>query len=175
MALAVASVHLRDRSVMPRAIRIVERHPLVPWTAAAACFAALVWILPDINRDPGGAVGTVLESLAYAGVGLFLLLPAVFGEHAGGLPRRLLAWGPIAWLGLISYGIYLYHYPLVFFFALHFSRTEVLALGLVSTILVAAASWYFLERPILAANRRREREAERQPSTVQAPVAAETV
>jgi peptidoglycan/LPS O-acetylase OafA/YrhL len=37
------------------------------------------------------------------------MLPAVFGEGAGGLPRRILANRTLTWVGVISYGIFLWH------------------------------------------------------------------
>ena len=40
---------------------------------------------------------------------LFLLLPGVFGEQSRGGVRRFLRWRPIAYTGLVSYGVYLWH------------------------------------------------------------------
>ena len=40
---------------------------------------------------------------------VLLLLPAVFGTERRGAVRSLLRFAPVAWLGLVSYGIYLWH------------------------------------------------------------------
>ena len=45
----------------------------------------------------------------YGATAFFLLLPAVFGPQDRGLVRRFLRWQPMVYLGLISYGIYLWH------------------------------------------------------------------
>ena len=45
----------------------------------------------------------------YGAFAFFLLLPAVFGPVRSGWVRRLLATPVLAFLGLISYGIYLWH------------------------------------------------------------------
>ena len=37
-----------------------------------------------------------------------ILVPAVW-DAPRALPQRVLAWGPLAFLGLISYGVYLWH------------------------------------------------------------------
>jgi peptidoglycan/LPS O-acetylase OafA/YrhL len=42
-----------------------------------------------------------------------LLLPAVFGEAEGGWPRRILGHRFLTFMGLISYGIFLWHRPLL--------------------------------------------------------------
>jgi peptidoglycan/LPS O-acetylase OafA/YrhL len=153
MALAVASVHLEGRASTPKLVGLIERQPLLPWAIAIAGFAALATFVPELPfTGPGGAV---LETAMYAFVSFFLLLPAVFGEHAGGLPRRLLAVPVISWVGLISYGVYLYHYTLTYEFAKHFSRTGTLIASLLGSIAVAAASWYLIERPILRWDRGR--------------------
>ena len=58
----------------------------------------------------------------------------------------------VAWLGLISYGIFLWHYV----FAIEFGSpgeglgwTPLLLVTLAGTIPIAAASYYLLERPVL--------------------------
>jgi hypothetical protein len=40
---------------------------------------------------------------------VLLVMPAVLGERGGGGPRRVMAWRPLAWLCLISCGIYLWY------------------------------------------------------------------
>lgn len=68
-------------------------------------------------------------------------------------PPRLLRWKPLVWIGLISYGVYLWHVPVEYFLdplplAARAPASAGLAIGL------AAASYYLLERRFLAANRR---------------------
>ena len=45
----------------------------------------------------------------YGALAALLVLPAVFGERAEWVPRRVLAAAPTAWLGLVSYGLFLWH------------------------------------------------------------------
>lgn len=65
---------------------------------------------------------------------------------------RALSWGPLAGLGRISYGVYLYHWPI--FLWLTPERTglptvPLLALRLVITVTLAIASFIWIEQPIL--------------------------
>jgi peptidoglycan/LPS O-acetylase OafA/YrhL len=81
----------------------------------------------------------------------------------GGWAGRVLSAGPIVYLGRISYGVYLYH---LFVAAGCDKATEMLGYqplpdGPVRfivffsvTIVVAAASWQWLERPALSLRRR---------------------
>ena len=90
------------------------------WLGAGASLLGLALLL-----HPGGllAIAQALETEQSAAKTLaaialtatlsgLLALPAVFGTGEGGIPRRVLAAAPLAWLGLISYGIYLWHLPL---------------------------------------------------------------
>jgi hypothetical protein len=64
---------------------------------------------------------------------------------------RLLAVRPLVWLGAISYGVYLWHWPI--FLLLNGDRTGLSGLPLfvvrcVVTLLLATVSWWLIEQPI---------------------------
>ena len=67
----------------------------------------------------------------------------------------LLSLRPLQFTGLISYSLYLFHWPAIVFFRLFHepSRTEKLLLVLVSVIL-ATISWRFIEKPFRRTSRR---------------------
>jgi peptidoglycan/LPS O-acetylase OafA/YrhL len=67
------------------------------------------------------------------------------------LVNRMLSWPPLVFIGLISYSLYLWHQPLLAF--VYYYRIVPLTPGaatvpLAATLLVAAASWRFIERPV---------------------------
>jgi hypothetical protein len=72
------------------------------------------------------------------------------------VPRGPIAWtlslSPLVWLGTISYGAYLWHYPV--FIYLDSERTGLSGLSLLatrfaSTFALAALSYYLVERPVM--------------------------
>jgi peptidoglycan/LPS O-acetylase OafA/YrhL len=71
---------------------------------------------------------------------------------AGGPLARVLSLSPLVWLGTISYGAYLWHYPIYVY--LDGARTgltglSLLAVRFASTLVLATASFYLVERPVM--------------------------
>jgi peptidoglycan/LPS O-acetylase OafA/YrhL len=81
-------------------------------------------------------------------------------DHANSLAGRGLSWGPLTYLGRISYGIYLYQF--LAFFAYYKLQTvlgkpawmnEPLAFAggcTLLTIAIASGSWFLFEKPLLS-------------------------
>src|ERR671921_358923 len=91
----------------------------------------------------------------YPGGILLLSVATVLALSALVHPASWLAvavgWRPLRWLGVRSYGIYLWHYPIIVLTAPGPQQRTSLALEvlqLVATIVVAALSWRFFEEPI---------------------------
>jgi peptidoglycan/LPS O-acetylase OafA/YrhL len=88
--------------------------------------------------------GIVLLSVATVMVLIALVHPASWLGVAVG-------WTPLRWLGVRSYGIYLWHYPIIVLTAPGPQQRASLSLEVlqvVATIAVAALSWQFFEEPI---------------------------
>src|SRR5215208_185494 len=88
--------------------------------------------------------GIVLLSVATVLVLTALVHPASWLGVAVG-------WKPLRWLGVRSYGIYLWHYPIIVLTAPGPQQRASLSLEVlqvVATIVVAALSWRFFEEPI---------------------------
>jgi peptidoglycan/LPS O-acetylase OafA/YrhL len=187
MSLAVASVRADER-VRPGLIRrFVIAHPGLCWLGALGCLAGATAVL-----HPGSLLNILLslheiQPLARtlggialtAGLATLLVAPAVFGEDAGGVPRRILAWRPLKLLGLISYGVYLYHLTVAEWLGersdpghfsasglgidahVHHATTAVLFVTtLAGSVALAALSYRLVELPLL---RRKEPGGRRPP------------
>jgi peptidoglycan/LPS O-acetylase OafA/YrhL len=92
-----------------------------------------------------------------------------------GLLGRALSWYPLRWIGMISYGLYLWHWPIY----LTITRTRtglegnaLLAARLATTFAFATASYYLVERPIRRGTFRIPRPAVLAPIAVAGLVAA---
>jgi peptidoglycan/LPS O-acetylase OafA/YrhL len=111
----------------------------------------------------------------YGATAFFLLLPAVFGPQDRGLVRRFLRWQPMVYLGLISYGIYLWHQAWIERAVSWTGRPVfqssfpiVLTAALTWTIFTATLSWFLVERPLL-----RVRDRARGPAPVETAARAQ--
>jgi len=87
--------------------------------------------------------GLVLLSVATAGVVAAAACP-------GGLVSRALGWRPLRWIGVRSYGIYLWHYPVILLTSPANSAENLprAAAQVAASIGIAALSWRFVEEPI---------------------------
>jgi len=65
--------------------------------------------------------------------------------------RFLLAFRPLAWIGLLSYSIYIWHLPLIFINTHHFQIKAIsnMPLFFLQLLLIAMVSFYGIERPVM--------------------------
>ena len=82
-----------------------------------------------------------------------LLINLVSGQT--GTFNKLMETRPLVWIGKISYGLYLWHYPVFKWIKYANAPWPVkLALALLGTFAVASVSFYLLERPLLRLKKR---------------------
>jgi peptidoglycan/LPS O-acetylase OafA/YrhL len=133
------------------------RHADLCFVAAVGCYlvVALTLHLPRLIIEVSGW-RAYTRNLLNGLVAFFVLVPAVFGSQDVSLFRRFLRWQPVVYLGIVSYGVYLWHndfleqtriwahYPI---FGGNFAM--LLTVTLAWSIVVASASYFWIEQPIL--------------------------
>jgi len=118
-------------------------NPRAPRLAAAGGAALLVLAVSQADAKVDSAL-TVWMAVAEAGSLLLVL---------GASQVRPLSWAPLVWLGKLSYGIYLWHYPIMLWLrGQGITGWSSMLIGTVSAVACAAASYYTVER--LARSRR---------------------
>jgi peptidoglycan/LPS O-acetylase OafA/YrhL len=166
MALAVLSVAAERDGRLPRPLAWLEQRAWPAWLLALVALLLVAFAAGLSPENPFFAKITATSALArhwlYAVVGLGIVLPAAFGPPRSGAIRRLLGHPVLIRLGLVSYGIYLWHFvPLL-------KLTEwwpwladggwsdfavLLAAGFVVAVAAASLSWRLVESPLLRLKR----------------------
>ena len=156
--------------------------PLRAWELLIGAIISQRYV-PDIR-------GALARNVASAGGALLILIPAIrfdestpfpglaaippclgaafiiaAGETGTSLVGRVLSWRPVVFIGLISYSLYLWHWPLLVFqrtnslldfppgWSLH--KTELATFAIM--IVIATLSWALIERPFRTGRFRPER------------------
>jgi peptidoglycan/LPS O-acetylase OafA/YrhL len=115
----------------------------------------VVWVLGGARALSGDSGFTLPNFMFYGGFLIFALAAAVLVSDVRQLDRgpvgRLLSLRPLRWVGRISYGLYLWHLPVIVELnsqRLGFSGVALAAVQVAVTFAVSALSFYLIERPI---------------------------
>jgi peptidoglycan/LPS O-acetylase OafA/YrhL len=160
MLLAVLSSHPWTDANAAR-IQRVGRDAWLWWGAALAALVAIPVILRlDPLAAPNATQAVGLNVLQMV-VGICVVVPVVLGSQDRGAIRRVLRSRPAVYLGLVSYGIYLWHWYVLRIVAdwldwpLYRGNWLVVAvIALPIVVFAASVSWFGLERPVLRAAHR---------------------
>jgi peptidoglycan/LPS O-acetylase OafA/YrhL len=135
----------------------MARHPGALLATAGLAFVALVVLVPagtDIGRRSGDRFA---QAIVQGLIAFLLCLPVLLPSATDHWWRRFLGLRPIAYVGVISYGLYLWHIPVLRFFRPWVASEELpLALlgwtgALAVSLALASASWHLVEKPVLDA------------------------
>ena len=118
------------------------------WLAETASLAGAGLIAACLITSSGGGSGVYPDLLLACGGAALIVLP----KHPPTLVSSLLALRPIRFIGEISYSLYLWHWPVLVFFAHYYLLDDSLswvamAAYLPGIAVLATLSWRFVERP----------------------------
>jgi peptidoglycan/LPS O-acetylase OafA/YrhL/lysophospholipase L1-like esterase len=131
-----------------RQLRAASRENVVRADVAGlAGIAVLAWAMGHFSgSDPAlYPAGLLLAALAAGGL--------VIAAASPGSVSRMLGWKPLRWMGVRSYGIYLWHWPVIALTAAVVGAGSTgIGIWLAETataVTLAAASWRWIEEPII--------------------------
>jgi peptidoglycan/LPS O-acetylase OafA/YrhL len=151
---ALSAAYGRREESLPGVLRILGTRPGWCWAGAIGLYLATVFLFQPVPFTV--AQFTNQEFLAIhllqCAIAVLLILPVVFGDPNVGIPRRVLGNPFLLWLGLISYGFYLWQVTIgieLGFGGGDGSFATVLLGTVAVAVPLAAASYYLLERPLM--------------------------
>lgn len=157
LVLAVLTTTAGARSRPGRLLSDLAAAPGLCWLAGGAVF----WIACTPVAGGRGLVTLsaqemVTREVLYGLTALLLLVPVVAGPRTGGAVRAALRSRVAVLLGEVSYGVFLWHLPILVLLQrqldlelFDFPFLPVLVAVLVLTLVVATLSWVLVERPLL--------------------------
>jgi peptidoglycan/LPS O-acetylase OafA/YrhL len=159
-AAAGAGVANRASEWVARPVRWLGARPYASWALSAVAFVTVC----NIGLQTNFAVGQyrrkaeMAHQILYGLIAFFLVLPAAFGRQDAGIGRRMLRSRVATAVGVVSYGVFLWHFDWItqlddwgFSRLPHASRfVVVLVVATALTLVTATASWFVVERPALA-------------------------
>ncbi|MBI1682541.1 acyltransferase family protein [Caulobacter hibisci] len=129
--------------------------------ARAAPFALLLYLIAPVAAyvvGRGSLTGTVI--FWSSGLLIALALPGIVADQKS-LLVRILSLPPVAYFGMISYGVYIFH-PMIELadYGFDLPRPVAGAIETALTFIVASISWFVLEKPLLNLRDRLRRRSE---------------
>jgi peptidoglycan/LPS O-acetylase OafA/YrhL len=162
MGLAALSVWVELRGdVLPSWLRPLDRFPSLAWAAALLFFVA---VSLGYGAETRGFTGhdTLGAHVLYGLFAIALVVPVALGDQRRGRLRRALANRVLLYLGLVSYGIFLWHMAVIEQLKRwHLERIDFIhpyvlwpLVALAITTAIATVSYYVIERPAMSLRRR---------------------
>lgn len=176
MLLAVVTARGAFRPSRPAWLGRPARVPTTElcWIAAAAALVLLasrIDMFPD--EPPELLLGQAVNFLAAA----LMVTPVVLGAATMGLVPRLLGWRPVVTVGIVSYGIYLWHLDLLLELPGAWETEPVapapggMAVNVAVAVALGLASFHLVEQPLMT-RAGRALAARRRPATTTSTAAA---
>jgi peptidoglycan/LPS O-acetylase OafA/YrhL len=171
MALAVIAAHRDVTGEVPGLHRFVARHPLLPWLAGGVVLL-LNMPKPFGERgmgDWGAFTQAMTEHVAFYVFALLLVVPLTVPDARSRFIDTVLTNRPLRSIGRLSYGVYLWHVPVMYLWFRHgnifgnepisvlvpreqLPAAELIGFAVwvvVGTAVFTLLSYYLVERPVV--------------------------
>jgi peptidoglycan/LPS O-acetylase OafA/YrhL len=161
---AILSVAFHNRpQEMPRPLRWAAGHPGACWGLALAIWAVevLTFLPVPFTVAPFGTGGYIVLHVVQGLVAVLVLIPVFFGNPNFGIAARFFGHPLMLWLGLLSYGLYLWSVTITVDLGVGGGEADFLTallLTLLITLPLAVFTYYLIERPLMVLKYRSLRE-----------------
>jgi peptidoglycan/LPS O-acetylase OafA/YrhL len=156
----------------PRLLQAVQRRPELGLIPVVLAFLGVLSLRLEGGFSRMSLGDHMARNALFVVIGLGLVGPLALGTPSQGPLLRTLGHPVVRWFGVVSYGVYLWHTlvirelrpELIEHTGMGTGFWPALVITVAGTAVIAAASWYLLERPIINWGRRHERHTHRAPA-----------